>query len=278
MTAPQHLPPFVIMAAPNGARRTQADHPNLPVTPAALAYTAAACLEAGAAALHLHVRDRDQRHILDAEAYGEALAAIRRTVGDRLILQITTEAVGRYTAPEQQAVVRAVRPESVSVALREMVPDAAHEHAAAAFYAWCRTEAVAVQHILYDGDDVERFLRAREQGIIPSEGGTVLFVLGRYLIDRAADPNDIVPFLTNWSGELPWALCCFGNKEARASLTAALLGGHCRVGFENNLDLADGTRADGNEDLVAQVATAVTGCPAMGRTVASADEARALGF
>jgi len=266
------------MAAPNGARRTQSDHPNLPVTPAGLAYTAAACLEAGAAALHLHVRDRNQQHILDADAYRDALSAIRRTVGDRLVLQITTEAVGRFTAPEQQAVVRAVRPESVSVALREMIPDPAHEQAAAAFYDWCGREAVAVQHILYDAADVIRFNEALNRGIVPSDGGSVLFVLGRYLVNRPATPSDIVPFINNWPDKLLWALCCFGNGEARASLTAALLGGHCRVGFENNLELSDGSRADGNEDLVAQVATAVSGCPPIGRALATADDARTLGF
>ncbi|TIX74974.1 MAG: 3-keto-5-aminohexanoate cleavage protein, partial [Mesorhizobium sp.] len=68
---------------------------------------AAACLEAGAAMIHAHVRDRDGRHLLDAHAYRETTKAIRDAVGERLIIQITSEAVGRYQPAEQMAVVRA---------------------------------------------------------------------------------------------------------------------------------------------------------------------------
>src|SRR5690606_5371633 len=69
----------------------------LPVTPAELARTAA-CLDSGAAMVHLHVLDRDGRHLLDADAYREALAAIRADVADRLLVQITSESFGIYTA------------------------------------------------------------------------------------------------------------------------------------------------------------------------------------
>jgi 3-keto-5-aminohexanoate cleavage enzyme len=93
--------PVVICVAPNGARKTRNDHPRLPITPAELAHCAEECLRAGAAMMHLHVRDADGRHSLDAEDYRAALAAIRSRVGDELIVQVTTEAAGRY-APAQQ--------------------------------------------------------------------------------------------------------------------------------------------------------------------------------
>ena len=48
---------YSLMIAPNGARRTTADHPALPVTAAGLAGTARACQREGATAIHLHVRD-----------------------------------------------------------------------------------------------------------------------------------------------------------------------------------------------------------------------------
>ena len=52
-----------------------------------------------------------------------------------MVVQITTEAVGRFTPAEQRAVVGAVHPDAASVALAEMVPDAAHETQGADFYA-----------------------------------------------------------------------------------------------------------------------------------------------
>ena len=55
-----------IAVAPNGGRRGKKDHPALPIGPEELASTAAACLEAGAAMIHAHVRDRDGGHLLDA--------------------------------------------------------------------------------------------------------------------------------------------------------------------------------------------------------------------
>ena len=59
--------PLVVAAAPNGARRTEADHPALPLGPDELAREAAACREAGATVPHLHVRDAAGRHSLDPE-------------------------------------------------------------------------------------------------------------------------------------------------------------------------------------------------------------------
>ena len=82
--------------APNGARKTKADHPALPITPKELAATASDCLDAGASMIHLHVRDAQGRHSLDAELYRTAMSAIRRAVGDQLVIQVTSEAAGVY--------------------------------------------------------------------------------------------------------------------------------------------------------------------------------------
>lgn len=89
------MTPLVLTVAPNGARRGKADHPNLPLTPEEIAREAARCCEAGATMLHLHVRTQDGRHTIDPALYREATLAIRRTVGERMVVQIATEAVGR---------------------------------------------------------------------------------------------------------------------------------------------------------------------------------------
>ncbi len=268
-------PPLIVMVAPNGARRTRADHPALPVTPAELADSAARCLEAGAAAIHVHVRDRDGRHTLDPQAYAAALAAIRGAVGDRLICQITTEAVGRHTPAEQVATVRAVRPEAVSLALRELAPGPEDEAEAARFLAWLAAERIHPQFILYDSADVRRFADWRRRGLVPQERPFLLFVLGRYAGERGARPADLIPFLTAAAPggglETPWAVCAFGPREGACALTAAALGGHSRIGFENNMSLASGAIASDNAALVAEtVATAAL----IGRTAATADQAR----
>ena len=260
MTDTSALPAVAIAVAPNGARKTRADHPALPVTPAELAACARDCLDAGAAMLHLHVRRADGRHSLAADDYRPAIEAVRRSVGDALVLQLTSEAVGIYAPPEQIAMVRELRPEAVSVALRELVPDADHETDAADFFGWMARERIVPQYILYSDADVLRYLDLRRRGLIPPAGHGVLFVLGRYSAGQRSAPSDLLPFLTAWhgGGELtagvPWSMCAFGAREAGCALTAALLGGHVRVGFENNMLLPDGSTAADNAALVRGIA------------------------
>jgi 3-keto-5-aminohexanoate cleavage enzyme len=117
----------VVAVAPNGGRRTKADHPALPITADELARAAAQCLEHGASMVHLHVRDAEGKHCLNVDAYRSAIARICRAVGDRLVIQITSEALGRYSPAEQRAVVLETNPEAVSLALRELAPEKADE-------------------------------------------------------------------------------------------------------------------------------------------------------
>jgi 3-keto-5-aminohexanoate cleavage enzyme len=251
--------PALIMVAPNGARRTRADHKAIPMTIAETARVAAQCREAGADSIHAHLRDRDGTHILDAGLYSELIAAIAREAGPEMVVQITTEAVGRYTPAEQRAVVDAVRPEAASIALREMLPDEREEKETAAFYARCRERHVAVQHILYEPAELERLRRLVERGIVPGQEQSVLFVLGRYAADQQSSPGDLVPFLAAMreTGDIAgtFMTCAFGRGEI-ASLTCSLaFGGHVRVGFENSIERPDGTPPQDNAESVAAIAT-----------------------
>ena len=80
-----------------------------------------------------------------------------------------------------------------------------------------------------------------KQGLIPFEKLSVLYVLGRYSITRTGSARDLLPFL---APDMPrfhsWSVCAFGRRETACVTAAALLGGHARVGFENNLSLPNG--------------------------------------
>lgn len=266
--------PLIVAVAPNGARRSKDDHPTLPITPKELADCAVRCREAGASLFHLHVRDKAGRHTLDADAYGDATRAVRAAVGDDMIIQMTSEAVGIYTPEEQMTAVRAVRPEAVSMAVRELIPDAAHEKAAADFLSWLIREGIHPQYILYEPEEVARFADLRARGIIPGDNVFVLYVLGRYHVGETTEPIDLLPFL-KVTGALHchWAICAFGQREGACALTAAALGGHARVGFENNRYLNDARLASDNAALVAQVRA---GADLVGRPLADADTARSV--
>ena len=268
--------PLVVMVAPNGARRTKADHPRLPLSPAEIARETELCCAAGATVLHLHVRGDEGQHSLDPALYRAAIDAVRQTLGDRIAIQITTEAVGRYSADDQMTVIRQLHPEAVSLALAELIPDDAAAGDGAAFLNWIKRERIAPQYILYTPNDVARFHALHRRGVIPQRRPFALFVLGRYLRSHSTTelrPRDVLPYLKAHDAACPWAVCAFGSSESACVLTAAGLGGHVRVGFENNLWLVDGRLAASNADLVEQVAA---GARLLGRPLADIGTTRAF--
>jgi uncharacterized protein (DUF849 family) len=269
--------PLLIMVAPNGARRTKVDHPALPMTVPELAETAAACLAAGAAAMHVHVRDEAGAHVLDAGRYADAIAAIRERTDGRMLVQVTTEAVGRYSPSEQMDLVRTLRPVAVSVGLREILGDG--DAATSAFFSWAAGEGVAVQHILYDRADLDRFAGLHLRGGFGDVAQPrLLFVLGRYAPDQESRPEDLDAFLDGiehheLTASAVWSVCAFGRGETSALAVAIARGGHVRVGFENSLWNADGRVARDNAERVAAIAGIAEKA---GRPLASAHQARAI--
>ena len=262
--------PFAIAVAPNGARRTKADHPRLPISAAEIARDAAEALEAGAAMIHLHVRDREGRHTLDADLYREAVEAVRNAVGDDLVIQVTTEAVGRYEPHEQIAVIDALRPESVSIALREILPENGDERTVAALFERMERTGTLHQIIIYEAGELSRLKNLATRGVLPDGPLAVLTVLGRYFETGASD-DEFDAFMAAGIENHRWMACAFGPRESEFMQRAAEAGGHARVGFENNLWLPDGTLAQSNAALVSAAATS-----AGIRGLAKADDLRRL--
>lgn len=240
---------------------------------AELAREAYLCLESGATVIHLHVRDAEGAHSLDVVRYREAIAQVSKTVGDRMLIQVTTEAVGRYLPTQQIEVVQALRPEAASVAIRELIPDESHLTQASRFFEWSAANGVALQFIVYSADEAAKLVGLARRGALGVNRPNTLFVLGRYTIGQQSAPTDLLPFLAEWPHDFPWSVCAFGSTEAQCVAAAIGLGGHARVGFENNLVLACGQQAECNADLVANVSDLIRGT---GRRIANASEARAV--
>jgi uncharacterized protein (DUF849 family) len=222
--------------------------------------------------IHLHVRDGSGSHTLDADAYREAIAAIRQEVGDRMVVQITSEALDRCSPDQQMTAVKEVRPEAVSLALRELAPDKKAEPAFGAFLRWLREERVVPQIILYEPEEAVRLHALMLSGLVPFDDLPVLYVLGRYRKDQASAPRDLLPFVSEAMPRFGhWMTCAFGRHEAACVTAAALMGGHVRVGFENNLLLPDGSIARSNAALVGECANALR---RLGQAVATVDDLR----
>jgi uncharacterized protein (DUF849 family) len=117
----------------------------------------------------------------------------------------------------------------------------------------CVMSALRHNTILYTPDDVTRFHELRRRGAIPQLHPWVLFVLGRYADPEERRASDLLRNLRPHENSSPWSACAFGQTEAATVLTAAGLGGHVRVGFENNHWLRAGRLAQSNADLVVQI-------------------------
>ncbi len=237
------------MVAPNGARKTRADHERLPVSIEDTVTEASLCFNAGASALHAHVRGEQDEHVLDAGLYRELIAEMERRV-PQMLVQVTSEAVGIYSPAQQVACIQAVRPRMASMVLREISSNFQDAYYARRFFDWCDENQVHIQHIVFSAEEFEHFLDYRDSGVIPAEHRCVLFVLGRYNADFQSDPADLTAFLQYDLNGLDWFTCAFGKREQECVMSAIEAGGHARIGFENNLFLPDGSVASSTAALV----------------------------
>jgi 3-keto-5-aminohexanoate cleavage enzyme len=266
------LDPILVAVAPNGARRSRADHPALPLTPRELARTARECLDAGACMLHLHVRNALERHSLEPEDYRPALAAIRAEVGDELIVQVTSEAARVYQRDQQLRILQELQPESASVALRELLANDEDVHISAPVLKQLSDAGTLLQYILYSAAELQRYNQLFASGALPTQTPFLLFVLGGH-DHPAADAAGLAAFLAHATPSQLWMCCAFGRAESLVMGEAARRGGHARVGFENNLQAPDGSVVADNTTLVR---LAVQQSHAAGRTPATAAQARKL--
>jgi len=247
------LPP--IMVAPNGARKVKSDHPAIPIDAGEIATVARDCYEAGAGAIHFHVRDPDGAHILDAGLYKEAIQELTCAVPE-MHLQITTETVGRYGPADMRAIVSDVMPQGASIGVREMIPDGTPNAADIAFYNWVCEAGIKVQHICYGPEDLSLLGRLIDATKLSRDGTWCLFVIGHYT-GRISHPDMLPPFLDEMAKagiEGDWAICAFGTEEAACIRAAIAAGGKLRVGFENSMIMADGSIAPDNTARVREVA------------------------
>lgn len=266
--------PIMVMAAPNGARLQKSHAPNLPISSFEIANCASRLSEIGVSVLHLHVRDENGNHTLDPYIYQNTIEAIRNKVGTDLIIQITTESVGLYDRYQQMQLVREIKPEAVSLALREICPNEDALLEAGEFFREITAQGIWPQYILYSIEDLRRFEKLRLSGFFGLKAPFALIVFGRFSnsgpspsseLDDIANKIDLSAF--------PWAVCAFGRSEYGAALKAYEMGGHIRLGFENNQFLPNGDTASSNFHLIKETLVSIEKSTAS-RHIATAQEIR----
>lgn len=243
---------IAIIVAPNGAKKTKQDHAQLPMNIEEMVAEVEACQTAGATMIHLHARDAQGRHSLEVDDNLAIYHAVKAAVGNSMIVQLTTEAVGMYLPQQQMALIKAVKPEAASFALRELIPDEQSEEQGFVFFDWVAAQGILSQIILYDQADIERYFSLRERGVLPKHNQHALVVFGRYHESQQSSPWDLRTLhLERFIEEnVRCAVCAFGAREQDCLTHAMLLGLDVRVGFENNHLSSDGQLAKSNAEQV----------------------------
>jgi len=263
--------PTIIAVAPNGARKTKHDHSAIPLTAKEIGKTAKACMKAGASMIHLHVRDDQQKHSLSVGLYKEAIKQVRLQTDDSIFIQVTSESVGSYSPDEQFEMIHRLKPPAVSIGLREIKSET--EEKINQHFKRMRDNQVHPQLILYNDYDVSIYKDWLQRGVLPGSAYPVLFVIGKPQKEGVFESEDLRMSFIDEMLIKSWMTCGFGYQELHVAKQTIKLGGHIRIGFENNELLENKKIANNNAELIAQVATFMKG---ESYSIASATEVQEL--
>lgn len=267
--------PLILTCAITGAETTREKQPALPITPREQAQSARDAVAAGASIIHLHVREEDGRPSQRIERFEESISAIR-VAAPGVIIQISTGGAVGESIENRLAPLR-LKPEMASLnvgtlnfgddvflnAPRDIVRLAQE----------MRVQGVMPELEVYEAGMLEAALRLHAQGVIgdPLHFQFVLGVPG----GMSGDPRHLVHLV----GMVPsgeghtWGVAGIGRFQLPMAVQALVMGGHVRVGLEDNIYYRKGELASSNAQLVERIARLAR---ELGREVASPAQARQI--
>jgi len=291
----------IITAAITGSIHTPAMSPYLPITPKQIADDAVAAYEAGAAVAHIHARDpQTGRPTPDVNLIKEAVTSIKSRCN--MIVCITTGGGLGMTAEQRLIPVSTFKPELASFNAGSL--NFALFHALDKFkefkFDWEPQYLAMTEDFIFPNT----FKSMKEFTSIFNEHGTkpefevydsgminnVAFLIERGYVKKpvyiqyvmgilggiTASPENLM-FLVDYTkrliGDFEFSVCVAGRAQFPICNLSLLLGGHCRVGLEDNLFLGKGLLAKSNAEQVAKI---VRIARELGVEPASPDEARKI--
>lgn len=292
----------IITCAVTGAIHTPSMSPHLPVTPEAIAESAIAAAEAGAAILHLHARDpANGRPTQDPEMFGRFLPKIAR--GCDAVLNLTTGGSPHMTVDERLRPAVEFQPElaslnmgSINFGLFPMLdryPELEHD--------WEREHLEKSRDLVFKNTfaDIERILAQGAENSTRFECEcydighlyNLHHFLGRGLIRPplfvqsvfgilggiAPHQEDVMHMRRTaerlFGDRFRWSVLGAGRNQMPVAAMSAAMGGHVRVGLEDSLWIRPGQLAESNAQQVRQVREIIEG---LSLEIATPDEAREI--
>jgi 3-keto-5-aminohexanoate cleavage enzyme len=245
---------LLVTVAPTGAETSKADCPQLPTTLPELVETAQRCERAGAAMVHVHIRDDDHRPTLDPARLKDTVAALRAETG--LVVQLSTGGSVHDPLDARLAVLDA-EPDSCSLTMGTVnfgvdvfmnpwgfIKD---------LYQASQDKQVVPEFELFDLGHVHALGRLLKECGLPYGGRVHCDLVMNVPGGMAGTADALVAAVAALPAETTsWSATGIGRSTLTVALAALAKGGHLRVGMEDVLTLARGVPVEHNEQLVAR--------------------------
>ncbi|MEJ5273849.1 MAG: 3-keto-5-aminohexanoate cleavage protein [Spirochaetota bacterium] len=266
---------LIITAAICGAEVTKKENPNVPYTAEEIAMEAKRAYDAGASIIHLHVRFDDGTPTQDKEVFKRAIEAIRSKIPGRgpIIQPSTGGAVGMKW--QERIAVAELRPEMATLdcGTTNFGDDIfVNDLPLMRNFAKTMIEYNILPELeCFEPGHIQNALILKKEGLLPKHMhfDIVLGVPGALnaTIKNLLFMTELLP------PEATWTVAGIGRFELPLAVNAITMGGHVRVGFEDNIYYSKGVLANSNAQLVERI---VRIARELGREVATADEARKI--
>lgn len=264
---------LIITAAICGAEVTKDQNPAVPYTVAEIQREARLAVAAGAAIIHLHVRTDDGTPTQDKARYAQCIQAIRAVCPDVIIQPSTGGAVGMTNAerlsPTELSGIELATLDCGSVNFGGDEVFINTENTIREFGETFIKRGIKPEIEVFDKGMVDYAIRFHKQGVLKAPLHFD-FVLGVQMSATARDLAFLVDSLPEGS---TWTVAGIGRFEFPMAALGIVMGGHVRVGFEDNVYLDKGVLAASNGELVSRV---VRLARELGRDIASPAEARRI--
>lgn len=265
---------LIITAAICGAEVTKSHHPKVPYTVAEIREEAKKACAMGASIIHLHVREDDGTPTQSRERFEECMKAIREVCPQVIIQPSTGGAVGMTCDERLQPL--SLHPEmatldcgtvnfggdEIFVNTETMIREFAQRMKKAGIKPECE---------VFDKGMIDTVKRLMKKGEIeaPAHFNLVLGVNGGI----AGEPRDLLYLVESLPAGSTFTVSGIGRTQLPLNTMAILLGGHVRVGFEDNIYREKGVLAESNGEFVERIAKLSR---LLGREVATPEEARRI--
>ena len=267
---------LIITAAICGAEVTKDQNPNIPYTVEEIGIEAESAFDAGASIIHLHVREDDGSPTQDQSRFKQCIEEIKGRCPEVIIQPSTGGAIGMSNDERLQPIFLEPAPEMATLDCGTMNFGGDDifvntENTIIKFADEMYKRNVKPELECFDKGMVDMALRLNDKGIIkdPMHFNLVMGVIGGI----NATSRDLVYLVNSLPKNATYSVTGIGKSEFSMVTLAIIMGGHARVGFEDNIYLSKGVLASSNGDLVKKV---VRISHELGRDIASPEEARKL--